>query len=376
MTAVLGGPRPGALEGTGVGLRERMLSHGELMVLNDEGHHLHTDELEWVQVIQRMDAELRSRTSAGLRAQFDFTATPKHNNGALFNEIVVDYPIAQAVEDGIVKRAILGELSGEIEYTADNAADRHRDKLHAGIEKWRQQRDVLKPVKRNPLLFVMTESTKAADEVGDWLKMQPDFTPESVLVIHTNQRGEIVEGVSKAKQKELEVLREAARRVDEPDNPYRAIVSVLMLREGWDVRNVTVIVPLRAYSAKSQILPEQTLGRGLRRMWPVATGDVREEVIVIEHEAFRDFWDRELEEEGLRSNAYRPTSSAPRSRPCWSTSRSSNSTSRYRASRLPSRWPPLISTTSIRSGSLSITSIFPWVGRSGTSRSGTSVATC
>ena len=297
MTAVLGGPRPGALEGTGVGLRERMLSHDELMVLNDEGHHLHTDELEWSRVIERMDDELRSRTGSGIRAQLDFTATPKHTNGALFQEIVVDYPIAQAVEDGIVKRAILGELTGEIEYAADNAADRHRDKLHAGIEKWREQRDALKDVKRNPLLFVMTENTKAADEVGDWLKMQPDFSDDSVLVIHTNQKGEISEAASR--QKELDILREAARKVDEPGNPYRAIVSVLMLREGWDVRNVTTIVPLRAYSAGSQILPEQTLGRGLRRMWPVAVGDLREEVIVIEHEAFRQFWDRELEEEGF-----------------------------------------------------------------------------
>ena len=299
MTAVLGGPRPGALDGTGVGLRERMLSHNELMVLNDEGHHLHTDELEWSRVTERMDDELRERTGSGLRAQLDFTATPKHTNGALFQEIVVDYPIAQAVEDGIVKRAILGELSGDIEYQAENAADRHRDKLHAGIEKWREQRDALKDVKRNPLLFVMTENTKAADQVGDWLKTQPDFSEESVLVIHTNSQGEIVEGVSKAKQQELEFLREAARRVDEPDNPYRAIVSVLMLREGWDVRNVTTIVPLRAYSASSQILAEQTLGRGLRRMWPVAAGDLREEVIVIEHEAFRQFWDRELQDEGF-----------------------------------------------------------------------------
>ena len=54
--------------------------------------------------------------------------------------------------------------------------------------------------------------------------------------------------------------------MDSDDNPYRAIVSVLMLREGWDVRNVVVIVPLRPYTAKAQILPEQTLGRGLRRM--------------------------------------------------------------------------------------------------------------
>ena len=178
MTAVLGGPRPGALEGTGVGLRERMLSHDELMVLNDEGHHLHTDELEWARVVRRMDDELRLRTGSGIRAQMDFTATPKHTNGALFNEIVVDYPIAQAVEDGIVKRPILGELSGDIEYAAENAADHHRDKLHAGIEKWREQREALRDVKRNPLLFVMTENTKAADEVGEWLKMQLDFGEE------------------------------------------------------------------------------------------------------------------------------------------------------------------------------------------------------
>ncbi len=76
--------------------------------------------------------------------------------------------------------------------------------------------------------------------------------------------------------------------------------SVLMLREGWDVRNVTVtvIVPLRAYSAKAQILPEQTLGRGLRRMTPPGSG-VEERVVVIEHEAFRDLWDAELAELGL-----------------------------------------------------------------------------
>jgi len=299
MTAVLGGPRPGALGGAGAGLRERMANHGELLVLNDEGHHLHTDELKWAQLIDRMDGELRERTGSGLRAQLDFTATPKHTNGALFHQIVVDYPIAQAIDDGIVKRPILGELTGVREYEAESAADRHLDKLNAGIRKWRETRDALKALKRNPLLFIMTESTAAADEIGDWLKTQPDFSEESVLVIHTNRKGEITEGAGKARQRELDELREASRKVDAPDTPYRAIVSVLMLREGWDVRNVCVIVPLRAYSAKAQILPEQTLGRGLRRMWPVASGEVNEQVIVIEHESFRDFWDRELKEEGL-----------------------------------------------------------------------------
>lgn len=71
----------------------------------------------------------------------------------------------------------------------------------------------------------------------------------------------------------------------------------MMLREGWDVRNVTTIVPLRPYSAKSGILPEQTLGRGLRRMFPL--GDTPELVTVIEHPAFRKLYEDELAQEGL-----------------------------------------------------------------------------
>jgi type III restriction enzyme len=70
------------------------------------------------------------------------------------------------------------------------------------------------------------------------------------------------------------------------DSPYKAIVSVMMLKEGWDVRNVTTIVGLRAYSAASNILPEQTLGRGLRRMY---AGDVEEYVSVVGTNAFMEF---------------------------------------------------------------------------------------
>ena len=66
------------------------------------------------------------------------------------------------------------------------------------------------------------------------------------------------------------------------------IVSVLMLKEGWDVKNVTTIVGLRAYAAASNILPEQTLGRGLRRMF-FGQEDVEEYVSVVGTPAFMDF---------------------------------------------------------------------------------------
>ena len=88
-----------------------------------------------------------------------------------------------------------------------------------------------------------------------------------MLVIHTKNNGEISEAASGKSKEELELLRKQSNEIDTWKSPYKAIVSVLMLKEGWDVRNVTVIVGLRAYAAKSNILPEQTLGRGLRRMY-------------------------------------------------------------------------------------------------------------
>ena len=94
------------------------------------------------------------------------------------------------------------------------------------------------------------------------------------------------EAVSGRNKEELERLRKQANDIDEPDSPYKAIVSVLVLKEGWDVRNVTTIVGLRAFSAKSNILPEQTLGRGLRKMY---SGETEEKVSVVGTDAFMEF---------------------------------------------------------------------------------------
>lgn len=295
MTALLGQPVRRDAAVSGEALRDLVLRHGELMVINDEGHHLHNEDLEWRKVIDGLHDALQGQGKPGLAGQLDFTATPKHQNGALFREIVVDYPIAQAVEDGIVKRPILGELSGVIEQQSKRASVKYRDRLTAGIQKWREFSQRFQQTGKKPVLFIMTDDTTAADDIAEWLEQQRDFAGH-VLDIHTNRTGDVAE--TRSNQPLIDQLREAARKVDSDDNPYRAIVSVLMLREGWDVRNVVVIVPLRPYTAKAQILPEQTLGRGLRRMTLPASG-TDEQVVVIEHEAFKPFWRNELEEEGL-----------------------------------------------------------------------------
>jgi type III restriction enzyme len=269
-------------------LFERIAAHPRLLVLNDEAHHVHDPKLEWWKTIERLD----EACSEGVIAQLDFSATPKDQQGVLFREIVVDYPLAQAVEDGIVKMPVIGEIGGPVELPATNAADKYKQWIEAGVARWRRFSEDLAPAGKRPILFVMAEDTQSADEVGDYLRLLPDFKGGKTLVIHTKKNGEISD-------KELPMIRAAAREVDSDESTINAIVSVLMLREGWDVRNVCVIVGLRSFTAASRILPEQTLGRGLRRMSPPGSG-WDERVVVIEHDAFRDLWDAELQADGLR----------------------------------------------------------------------------
>lgn len=270
---------------------------GRVLVVNDEAHHLH-DEVKGDTgeplVALRSLIRLHELASDGLAAQLDFSATPRNVQGKVFAETVVDYPLAQAIGDGIVKRPVIGELSGAAETESPDASVRYRQRIGAGIAKWRDYVEKLSPAGRSPLLFVMAEDTDSADQIAAYLETVPDLTGR-VLTIHVNMSGK---AKGEVRTSELEDARTAAREVDRDDSPYAAIVSVLMLREGWDVRNVSVIVPLRALTAKNQILPEQTLGRGLRRMTPPGSG-VDETVVVIEHEAFRDLWDKALDDEGL-----------------------------------------------------------------------------
>jgi type III restriction enzyme len=301
VTAVLG-PAPPARINAPDPLLVQLSRRGRVLVVNDEAHHLHDqiraesgEPLVAIQTLRRLHQLARDNDSSrGVVAQLDFSATPRHQSGQLFAEIVSDYPLAEAIEDGIVKRPVIGELSGALEAVSDDASVRYRQRIGAGVAKWREFRDVLAPAGRKPLLFVMAEDTAAADDIARYLEMLPDLSGK-VLTIHVKMRGKDRGEVVAA---DLEQARRWAREVDQDDNPYAAIVSVLMLREGWDVRNVSVILPLRAYTAKAQILPEQTLGRGLRRMTQPGSR-VTEKLVVIEHEAFRHLWDQALDSEGL-----------------------------------------------------------------------------
>jgi type III restriction enzyme len=142
----------------------------------------------------------------------------------------------------------------------------------------------------------MTNDTKEADKAAEYLESNYPLLKNAVLTIHTNQNGEVKETASSKKDKEeLDKLRKAADEVDKDFSPYKAVVSVLMLREGWDVRNVTTIVGLRPFKAQSKILPEQTIGRGLRKMYSLETN---EKLVVVGTSAFLQFVE-ELKTEGV-----------------------------------------------------------------------------
>ena len=77
-----------------------------------------------------------------------------------------------------------------------------------------------------------------------------------------------------------------------------------MLREGWDVQNVTVIVGLRPYTSKANILPEQTIGRGLRLMFRDLPVDYIERVDVIGNKTFIEFVGDLEKIEGLKLDTF------------------------------------------------------------------------
>ena len=283
------GKRPtGATTDSSVDLGMIVRDIDELMVLDDEAHHIHDAKLAWFKSIEDIHNRLLQK-GGSLALQVDVTATPKHNNGAIFVQTVSDYPLVEAISQNVVKHPVLPDAPSRAKLSERQSAkytEKYADYIDLGVIEWRKAYSEHEKMGKKAILFVMTDDTRNCDDVAEYLEGRYLDLKDAVLVIHTKNNGEISEATSGKAKEELEKLREQANKIDEPDSPYKAIVSVLMLKEGWDVRNVTTIVGLRAYSATSNILPEQTLGRGLRKMYP---NGLEEYVSVVGTDAFMDF---------------------------------------------------------------------------------------
>ncbi len=262
----------------------------ELIVINDEAHHIHDEKLAWFKSIQDIHNQLKLKNGE-LALQIDVTATPKHNNGAIFVQVVSDYPLVEAIHQRVVKNPVLPDQASRAKLKENQSSlftEKYEDYINLGVIEWKKTYEELLKAGKKSILFIMTDDTKNCDEVAEYLeKTYPEFK-NAVLTIHTNKSGEISEAIQGKDEKELIKLREQANAIDSNESPFKAIISVLMLKEGWDVKNVTTIVGLRAYSSTANILPEQTLGRGLRRMF-FGRDDLEEYVSIIGTPAFMDF---------------------------------------------------------------------------------------
>jgi type III restriction enzyme len=297
MDYFLGQKPAGATNESKVDLAQIVREIDELIVLNDEAHHIHDDKLAWFKSIQDIHNRLVQK-GGQLPLQIDVTATPKKNNGAIFVQTVCDYPLVEAIHQNVVKHPVLPDEASraKIKEHPGKFVQQYQEFIDLGYIEWKKVYDEQIKNDKKAILFVMTDDTRNCDDVAEYLEEAYADLKGKVLTIHTNNNGEISESTTGKTKEVLQELRKQANQIDSLESRYKVIVSVLMLKEGWDVQNVTTIVGLRAYSSKAKILPEQTLGRGLRRMYRGT--NIPEFVSVIGTEAFMSFVEQ-IKSEGV-----------------------------------------------------------------------------
>jgi type III restriction enzyme len=325
-------------------LAEFLSEFPDITVMNDEAHHVHLkvgsdEELVWRKFISLLYQRLceRHKKERGSFIQIDYSATPFFGTGTqkkFFPHIVYDYDLSQSMRDMLVKQLFLEErqvIAGERLEALDFRAKREKPEegkkrgeiigLSAGqktlLEIGRKKLEQLsleyeqKGIDKKPVMMILCEETEVADLVcKHFLSIADDsgvpYDTKRVMMIHT--------GLS---EHDLEEARRRLDMIDDPNDPLDIVISVLMLREGFDRKNICAIVVLRATDA--DLLLEQIVGRGLRLMFaqgeypqiwqtkieaieeikrnkpPSASYDF---LFIVEHPRFRNFYER-LRQEGF-----------------------------------------------------------------------------
>lgn len=257
----------------------------DLVVFNDEAHRIHEiksasgiKEVEW-----QKSLNLISEPKGQRFIQIDFSATPYDVTGGgqrrtkhYFPHIIVDFDLYTAIHHGLVKTIALDKrkeiATMELDFRAlrdsNNSviglSDGQKLMLRAGLKKLKileEQftaftKDAAGKSQKYPKMLVICEDTKVSPFVVDFLKGE-GLSEDDILQIDSDKKGSVP-------QDEWDAIKQRLFDIDRRESP-KVIVSVLMLREGFDVNNICVIVPLR--STEAPILLEQIIGRGLRLMW-------------------------------------------------------------------------------------------------------------
>ncbi len=252
-----------------------------------------------------MDEAHRYRGSAGARAieelkpilGLEVTATPKTVGARSqdFKNVVYRYELPDAMEDGYVKEPAVGTRANFDPKSVDEAT-LEKIKLEDGIhyheyvkvalETYARQNDV--NVVR-PFMLVVTQDTTHARQVREFVESEGFFGGR--------YKGRVAEIHSKLTGEESDENAQRLLNIEKAGDTD-IVIHVNKLKEGWDVSNLFTIVPLRA--SASDILTEQTLGRGLRLPYGKRTGvEVVDTLTVIAHERFNELIQKAKEENGV-----------------------------------------------------------------------------
>jgi len=250
-------------------------------------------------LVMLMDESHRYRASAGVKAinelkpilGLELTATPQIETGGnpvSFKNVIYNYPLAAAMDDGFVKEPAVAtrENFDSSAYTQEGL---EKVKLEDGIRIHENTKVELEVYARNndkhivkPFMLVVATDTKHADDLQKVIEA-PEF-------FDGRYNGKVIQVHSKTSGEEKDEIVQQLLTVEDPKNPIEIVIHVNMLKEGWDVKNLYTIVPLRA--ANSKTLVEQSIGRGLRLPYDKRVGvpDV-DRLTIVSHDKFQEIVD-------------------------------------------------------------------------------------
>ena len=248
----------------------------DLVLIMDESHHYRAEK--GAQALNELNPLL------GL----ELTATPlvvKGTRQVPFKNVVYEYPLSRAIEDGYT-RTPYAVTRSDIDFY--NFGDEQLDKMMLldGITCHESTRRKLKVYAANhgkpvvkPFMLIVCKDTDHAAWVEAFVKSD-EFCDgayrNKTIIVHSKQKGS-----------ETEANTRLLLNVENPENPVEIVIHVNMLKEGWDVNNLYTIVPLR--TAASKILREQMVGRGLRLPYGERVGDRDVDAVMLTaHDKFTD----------------------------------------------------------------------------------------
>lgn len=246
-----------------------------------------------------MDESHRYRAQAGMRAinelkplfGLEVTATPfvESTKGPVpFKNVVMDYPLARAMEDGFVKEPAVvtqrnfsaaSHTPEEIEKIKLEDGVRLHEMTKVELTTYARENSV--PVVKPFMLVIARDTTHAA---------QLKTLIESTQFYEGRYAGKVIQVDSSRTGAEEEEMITHLLAVESVDEPTEIVIHVNMLKEGWDVTNLYTIVPLRAANARTLI--EQSIGRGLRLPYGKRTGIAAvDRLNIVAHDKFQEIID-------------------------------------------------------------------------------------